>query len=722
MSSFRLAIGIHNHQPVGNFQAVIEEAYQRAYLPFLQFLERNPGVRVSLHQSGSLWQWQKKAHPEFFQLVGRLVDRGQVELLTGGFYEPILTAIPERDAAAQITRLTDYVEDHFEMRPDGLWSAERIWQPYLPKLLAATGVRYLPVDDTHFLAAGFEGEQLSAPFVTEHEGSAVRLLPIRRHLRYLIPFGDPQEIVSYLKMLAERDPDGVAVYADDGEKFGVWPHTHEHCFQDGWLQRFFDILADNGDWLDIVPLGEAAGMPPAGRAYLPSASYGEMLHWSLPTPAFIEFERFEQELKDHDLSERYGRFVRGGLWEGFLAKYDEANFMHKKMLAVSEQLRRFEDEFPERREEAAPARDRLYAGQCNCSYWHGVFGGLYLPHLRQAVYGNLLEAEAMVDALRGHRGVKISSEDYDCDGREEVLVTTEALSAVFKPAAGAMLVHLGLKNHHFDPADTLSRRREGYHAKLAAAAVGPGGRRTGTDHDRYIAKEPGLKDLLVEDWYLKRCFIDHFLTDDVDFERFRTNKYGEEGDFIVEPFSFSIDEAAGTVSFARHGHLWRPDGVVPVRLVKTFTFEGASERIAVTYELSCPDGRDRTVNFAVENNINFQAGHAEDRFILIDGERGENSYLDSAGRHEAARCWSVLDEHRDIGVALTGDRPVEIWHLPIWTVSLSESGFERVYQGTTLVTLYRLRLADAPVVLSQTMYTGTSRGVARAVHRDRRAG
>ena len=89
MGKFKLAFGIHNHQPVGNFEAVFEEAHQRAYLPFLKLVSSHD-VSISLHQSGILWNWQKRVHPEFFEVVRGMIDRGQVELMTGGFYEPIL--------------------------------------------------------------------------------------------------------------------------------------------------------------------------------------------------------------------------------------------------------------------------------------------------------------------------------------------------------------------------------------------------------------------------------------------------------------------------------------------------------------------------------------------------------------------------------------------------------------------------------------------------------
>jgi len=714
MARFKLAIGIHNHQPVGNFQAVFEEAHQKAYLPFLTLLREYPAIRLSLHQSGILWRWQRESHPEFFRLVGDLVDRGQVELMTGGFYEPILPAIPERDACGQIKKQTAYLRDHFDVDATGFWPPERVWEPHLPKVLAAAGVKFLPIDDTHFLYAGFEPDQLSGPFITEHEGASVKLLPIRHRLRYQIPFGKVDEIIADLRQAADRNPDDMVVYADDGEKFGIWPETSRHCYDNGWLVQFFDALVANSDWLEVVPLGEAAQLPPVGRAYLPAASYPEMLQWSLPPAAHIEFERLEAWLKDQDQWERFGRFVRGGFWRSFLVKYEEANLMHKKMLAVSAKLQEFDRSEPEHPEQADRARDRLYAGQCNCPYWHGVFGGLYLPHIRQAVYSNLIEADTILDQLLKRPTLLVEVRDYDTDGADDIVVATDTVTAVFKPSRGATLVHLGLKKHHFDPTDTMTRRREAYHLRSNRVDENAADRRTRSVHERLLARDPDLKGQLIEDWYLKRCFIDHFFTDDVDFDRFAAGKYGEEGDFIVEPYQYDGD-TDGAISFSRKGHLWRASGVVRLDVRKRFHFRAGSENIGITYELSCPDGQDLKVNFGIENNFNFQAGHAEDRFILVDGRRHNNSYLDSPGRHYEARSYALIDQYRDLGLAVTSNRPGQVWHLPIRTVSLSENGFEEVYQGTTVVTVYHLALSVRPVTVTQTLFAGNTQTIGDSI-------
>lgn len=713
MRKFRLAFGIHNHQPVGNFAAVFDDAHQKAYRPFLKLVGAHPGIRISLHQSGILWDWQKSAHPDYFQSVGEMVDRGQLELMTGGFYEPILTSIPQRDAMGQIARLNQFLADHFDSEAEGLWLTERIWEPHLPKLLAQAGVRFLPVDDTHFIYAGFEHGQLTGPFVTEDEGYTVVLLPIQKRLRYLIPFGKVEDIITELRSQAELNPAGMAIYADDGEKFGVWPGTHEHCYKKGWLDQLFGALEEQSDWLEVVPLGEAASADPVGRAYLPSASYEEMLHWALPPAAFLEYESFEDWLKSCGKQERYGRFVRGGHWRGFLAKYEESNLMHKKMLRISDRLAELEQTGRVGESDLAPIREHLYASQCNCPYWHGVFGGLYLPHLRQGVYSHMVQAAQALRELTGSAESSLEVFDYDRDGFPDVLIDNDQLSAVIRPVRGGMLVELCLNRYGFNLTDTLSRRREGYHLKLDQAISPDQNDGSSSIHDLVLAKEEGLKELLVEDWYLKRCFIDHFLADTVDLPRFQSGRFGEEGDFILEPYRFEVDPAAARVVLNRNGYVRRPDGEFPVTVSKSFHFHDGQDRFEVRYALvtTVPEGLD--VIFAVENNFNFQAGHAIDRYVVVDGQRPEESFLDSTAVNANAQTIGLIDEFRSLAVAVASDRPAEIWRLPILTVSLSEGGFEKGYQGTTLVHRYRLHLEADPIVIVFSVYAGSMKSVLR---------
>jgi hypothetical protein len=213
--------------------------------------------------------------------------------------------------------------------------------------------------------------------------------------------------------------------------------------------------------------------------------------------------------------------------------------------------------------------------------------------------------------------------------------------------------------------------------------------------------------LLVEDWYLKRCFIDHFFNGEVDFDTFRTGVFREDGDFVLEPYQYAVDAKSGQVRLWRDGRLWRPEGVADVSVVKQFDFDSKSGKIEVVYDISTSLQKPVTVSFAVENSFNMQAGHDQRRYILINGERHPDSFLDSAIAYEGVKSFAMLDQARDIGLTLAAETTGDIWHLPIFTVSLSEGGFEKVYQGTTFVNRYALKLSRDPVRLKFTLVAGT---------------
>ena len=125
-------------------------------------------------------------------------------------------------------------------------------------------------------------------------------------------------------------------FGDDGEKFGTWPDTKSHVYEQGWLRSFFDALTENADWLHTVTLGEAIRRtPPIGKVYLPDCSYREMTEWSLPVEAQETFDAVVHAMEDHPQWADLKSFVRGGYWRNFKTKYDETNEMYARMMYVS---------------------------------------------------------------------------------------------------------------------------------------------------------------------------------------------------------------------------------------------------------------------------------------------------------------------------------------------------------------------------------------------------
>src|SRR2546428_12885035 len=188
--------------------------------------------------------------------------------MTGGYYEPILAIIPDPDKDGQARMMTDYLRRRFHAPATGFWLAERVWEPHLAKPLAAAGVEYIIVDDTHFTAVGLREDELTGYFVTDEQGATVKVFPSRKRLRYLIPWQSADDVLAYLRsalpVAGEIGRDPVLVMGDDGEKFGLWPGTYALCWEQGWGESFFRAVEAAEERLVTMPPGEAAAVPAAG--------------------------------------------------------------------------------------------------------------------------------------------------------------------------------------------------------------------------------------------------------------------------------------------------------------------------------------------------------------------------------------------------------------------------------------------------------------------------
>src|SRR6478752_3680925 len=457
-----LALAIHNHQPVGNFGWVFAEVYERAYEPMVAALERHPHVRLSLHYSGPLLDWLRVERPAFIDRVMALIERDQVEMMGGGYYEPVLASLPERDRIGQAVRMGDEIEMLFGRRPAGAWLAERVWEPDLPTSLVAAGYDWTILDDSHFRAAAIRESDLWGPYTTDDQGRLLRVFGTEQGLRYRIPFRDVDEVIDYLRDHATEDGERIGTMGDDGEKFGSWPSTSEHCWGTGrWVDRFFEALAANDDWLTTTtPSAWLADHRPIGRVYIPTGSYEEMGEWALPADESL---LFHATLKDDKAAGRpEARWLRGAFWRNFQVKYREINDLHKQMLRTSDAVT------------AMPggpdhelALDHLYQGQSNDCYWHGLFGGIYISHMRLATYEHLIAAEDLAETATA-RLEAAERIDLDMDGLDEVRLADSGQVVTIDPAEGAGIGGWDVRAVRHALAAVMRRRPEAYHDTLRA--------------------------------------------------------------------------------------------------------------------------------------------------------------------------------------------------------------------------------------------------------------
>jgi len=701
LTKFKLVLLIHAHQPVGNFDDVMERTYERSYLPFLECVARHPQIRMGLHYSGPLLEWMAEKHPEHLLQIKNLAARGQVEMVGGGFYEPILITISLEDQIAQIRGLSDFIEQHFGKRPTGAWLAERVWEPQLPVALAEAGMEYTLVDDSHFLTAGREMHELFGYYVTEDRGSTVKIFPGLQELRYLLPFGSVDDAIGFLRRSAHDHPGGMATMGDDMEKFGGWPHTWEHCFRDGWLERFFSAIEANHDWLELIPPCEAlAAYPPLGRVDLPTASYTEMMEWVLPTPVRKKLHGLLEEFKGRP---DVRRFLRGGFWRGFFSKYSESNLLHKKMLRVSSKLRHPDGKSPRKSAKGATRRKEairhLLRAQCNDAYWHGIFGGLYAPHLRTELWRELVRAETIADELRiGAKTYQsITRLDFDADGREEIEIVSPQFAALVKPSGGGTIEVLDFRPSAVTLINSLERRVEAYHSRLQQATQS-------TDvvasiHEQTLSKEAGLEKHLKYDRWPRSIFRLLLFAKGkthADFEALRLEESAvfAGGDFQVQqatPQEVKLCAEAPLTGVAA--------GAGPactLHVEKILKFEPVEKGFDVTCRLDLtrtgagPEAAPVSFQVGLEVVLNLLAPNVPDRYFEFAGGRQP---LEWSGVVEGS-CVRLADEWQNVAIKMESREAGQLWVAPIETVSESEEGFERVYQGSQILGVWPVDLGS----------------------------
>ena len=533
MKPLRFVFGLHLHQPVGNFDHVFQQHVEDVYRPILERLSERKFLPLVLHLSGPLLEWLEQHERSYLDLLGRLVADRKVELLLAGFYEPVLASLPRSDRVEQIQWMRDAVRKRFGVDARGLWLTERVWEPELAADLSDAGVRYALVDDRHFLVTGFSSEQLHTPYWTESDGKRVALFPIDERLRYLIPFRPPEETAGYLRDLRGAGH-RLAVLADDGEKFGGWPGTKEWVYERGWLDHFTGTIGGlvEGGEVQLSTLSDAMDhVPSGGIAYLPTASYREMEGWSLPPDAALRLIRLERSLGEERMAGAEGGLIRGAHWRNFLTKYSESNRMHKKMQALSLLCRR--------RRDPPAARRAIGRAQCNDAYWHGVFGGLYLPHLREAIWKNLALAEA---ELRRGEALSVEVLDLDGDGHDEIWVHSDQFSALISPRRGGALEEYTVFSSGINYANTLTRRREAYHDTALEQYQASSGADGGAASIHHIEEGVRLEGAPPVDAEPRALLLERVLPQGLTLEQYAAGGYWPARSWAQSQCNFAIDQ------------------------------------------------------------------------------------------------------------------------------------------------------------------------------------
>jgi alpha-amylase len=425
------------------------------------------------------------------------------------------------------------------------------------------------------------------------------------------------------------------VLADDGEKFGGWPGTKAGVYEHGWLTQFLEAMGA------LIAAGEIrlttlttalAEVPSGGLAYLPTASYREMEAWALPPDAATRLARLEGELGFDRLAGPDGALVRGAHWRNFLVRYPEANRMHKKAQALSALCRS--------RGDPAAARRAIGRAQCNDAYWHGVFGGLYLPHLRRAIWHHLALAEG---ELRRGEPLGVDRVDLDGDGFEEIWIHSAAFSALVSPRRGGAMEEYSLFHAGLNYADVLTRRREAYH-ELPVEETAPPHARDGAPSIHDIEKGLRLARLPPIDRDARALFVDRVLPGELTLDTFSSAQYEPVASWAGVPMEAEVSTTSDAVEVACRAR-----------------------------------GLEKRIRCGVDGGLSVAY-----------------RWDPSAFPHGALFAPELSLAHR---VDFTCTPVADVWSFPIATVSKSERGLDETVQGQSFTPRWPVAVAEARITI-----------------------
>lgn len=676
----------HFHQPVGNFGFVVDKAYENAYGPLIHALLERPDFRCTLHVSGCLFDHFAGKHPEFIDNLKKLCDRGQVEMLASGYYEPILTEIPYGDAIRQVERMRQFIQDNFGQAATGFWCTERIYDQNLPEIAVNSGLKYTLLDD-YLILRNLDDDQLHRHMAVSEGDAELTVFPISEKLRYLVPFHPVSHLAAHLQDLDRRyQSQGVkapiAVFGDDGEKFGVWPGTKQWVYESGWINDFFSFFENNSEQFPLVHLREFCEVhPPAGIATLSAGSYREMCEWVLPVRKQRELARARRILTDNGV-ERPENVLLAGNFKYFHRKYEETRRLHHKNRNLSHLVKEAENAASGEQEKSAAAKARLHVmqAQCNCAYWHGVFGGLYLNYLREALNEQMILAEESALKVLNPDLPSAQMVDYYEDRREEVLVRNKCFTLLISPHRGMAVDWCDYRPATMALLNGMGRYYEYYHDKLFTSGKQQGNDQHTSIHEAVKLKSGQSLSDAAFDSYTRLNFVDLFLPGQSGISALEMGDTG--GSLKLWELPYSCDMSSDSI----HGRADTSVGSID----KTIRWE--SNRITVRHAIKpIATGIDGT--FASELNLN----------LLTDqGGRwaehgGVNLPLSSSWESTDASELSFVDDYRKVRITLRTEGMSSIGFYPVRTLAMSEEGAELLYQAQA-VAIFREIHGNEPVL------------------------
>lgn len=415
---------------------VLEKSFQTIYKPVLKYLYSHPSFPMSFAFSGPQIQFFKKRKNELITILRELTDRKQVEILGGGYNDPLLPLLNSADRNGQIDLLTSEIRATFGKRPRGMTLFQDCWDSSLVNNIHTCGIEYVILNSSIIP----ESKRSFLPIFMSDLGKNVDIFP---YYNDLLPDEQmlPDEFIYNIEkavLKVEKKDNHLQLDADRIIAISLTPEMVSKLNEAKWFEQLGKYIQAND----------------SGRVKLTTLNNYRTAGVKIKIPSYIPIGISDEVSKITSISstEKTNKYQVNVF--DFLNTFNESKKLYNRMMYLSLLVNQCKTDKMRKK----TAREKLWQAQNGmtllCTSNEPQFNATY----RQQAYKYLNEAEKM---LRGDGKFEesVTCYDYDNDGIDEYVCRMEQYFAYISLAGGSV-PELDIIKDYCNYADNLKRKFE----------------------------------------------------------------------------------------------------------------------------------------------------------------------------------------------------------------------------------------------------------------------
>ncbi|MBP3710582.1 MAG: DUF1926 domain-containing protein [Treponema sp.] len=393
-----------------------EKDYQEVYKHAAKFLYSHPDFCISFSFTGTQLQFFRKKHPEFLEMLQQLVSRKQVEVLGGGFYNPVFPLLYSKDRTDQIELLSTEIRQSIGKRSYGMTLCADGWDASLVASFKTCGMEYVLLDSSLIPPS-----KLSyIPVIMSDRGKSISIVPLyAKHTPSdEIP---PEEYILSLLSAVKKNARGDKYDAETGERIVCVRLNHDKfrtLLLSGYFLQLLNSIKEKFDSSIHLsyPIAYLKNMSARVPAFISAGLGAEIAQWAkVPYTVISKNDGYAVTIYD------------------FLQTYLQSHALYSRMLYVSTLINQYHGDKARKK----AAREKLWASQSGEGFVCTTKGALVNSIYRQRAYRNLNEAEKIIREC-GVFKESAARFDYNGDGIDEYMFRMDSFTACVTKKSGEL--------------------------------------------------------------------------------------------------------------------------------------------------------------------------------------------------------------------------------------------------------------------------------------------